>query len=84
MQADRRLVEDVEDPDQAGPDLGREPDPLGLATGQRAAGPVEGEVVEADVEQEVQPLLDLLEDPLADLALARGQVEEQGQGQGQR
>ena len=75
VEADRRLVEDVEDADQAGADLGREPDPLRLAAGQRPGRPVEGEVVEADVEQEVEPLEDLLEDPLADLLLARGQVE---------
>ena len=52
VEADRGLVEDVEDADEAGADLGGEPDALGLAARQRAAGPVEGEVVEADVEQE--------------------------------
>ena len=31
VQADRRLVEDVEDADQAGADLGGQPDPLRLA-----------------------------------------------------
>ena len=71
VQADRRLVEDVEDADQAGADLGGQPDPLRLAAGQRAGGPVQREVVEADVEQEVEPLLDLLEHPLGDLLLAR-------------
>ncbi len=75
VEADRRLVEDVEDADQAGADLGGQPDPLRLATRQRAARPVEGEVVEADVEQEVEPLLDLLEHPLGDLLLTRRQLE---------
>ena len=70
VESDRRLVEDVEDADQPGPDLGREPDALRLTAGQRTAGPVEREVVETDVEQEVQPLLDLLQDPLRDLLLA--------------
>ena len=37
-------------------------------------GPVEREVVEADVEQEVEPLLDLLEHPLGDLPLAVGRA----------
>ena len=69
VQPDRRLVEDVEHADQAGADLGGQPDPLRLAAGQRPRGPVEREVVEADVEQEVEPLLDLLEHPLADLPL---------------
>ena len=36
VQPDRRLVEDVEHADQAGPDLGGQPDPLRLAAGQRA------------------------------------------------
>ncbi len=74
VQADRGLVEDVEDTDETGADLGGQPDPLGLATRQRAAGTVEGEVVEAHVEQELQPLVDLLEHALADLALALRQV----------
>ena len=69
VQADRRLVEDVEDADESGADLGGEPNALGLAAGQGAGVAVEGEVVEADVEQESQPLVDLLEHPLADLAL---------------
>ncbi len=75
VQPDRRLVEHVEHADQAGADLRGQPDALGLAAGQRPGGPVEREVVEADVEQEPEPLLDLLEHPLGDLALARGQVE---------
>ncbi len=37
VQPDARLVEDVEHADQAGADLGRQPDPLRLAAGQRAA-----------------------------------------------
>ena len=73
VQADRRLVEDVEHADQPGTDLGGEPDPLRLAAGQRAGGPVQREVVQADVEQEPEPLLDLLEHPLGDLALAGAQ-----------
>ena len=36
VQADRGLVEDVEHADQARADLGREPDPLRLAAGERA------------------------------------------------
>ena len=75
VQADAGLVEHVEDADQAGADLGGEPDALRLAARQRARGPVEGEVVEADVEQEVEPLLDLLEHPLADLALAGAELD---------
>ena len=75
VQADRRLVEDVEHAHEPGADLGREADALRLTARQRPAGSIEGEVVEADVEQELQTLLDLLEHPLADLALADRQVE---------
>ena len=66
----RRLVEDVEHADQAGADLGGQPDALRLAAGERAGGPVEREVVEADVEQEAEPRLDLLEHLRGDLPLA--------------
>ena len=54
VQPDARLVEHVEDPDEAGPDLGGEPDALRLAAGERAGRPVEAEVVEADVEEEAR------------------------------
>ena len=66
MQADRRLVENVQHADQAGPDLRGEPDSLRLAAGQRGRGPVERQVVEPDVDQEPQPGLDLLQHPLGD------------------
>ncbi len=70
VQADGRLVEHVQHADQAGADLGGEPDALGLAAGEGARGAVQREVVQADVHQELQPLVDLLEDPLGDLLLA--------------
>src|SRR5207248_5841053 len=54
VQTDGRLVQHVQHADQTGPDLGGQPDPLRLATGQRASGPVQGQVVQADVEQEAQ------------------------------
>ena len=75
VQADARLVEHVEDADQAGADLGREPDALGLAAGERARRAVEAEVVQADVEEEPEPGVDLLDDPLGDLPLADGEVD---------
>ena len=75
VQPDARLVEHVEDADQAGADLGGEPDALGLAAGEGAGGPVEREVVEADVEQEPEPGVDLLDDALGDLPLAGGEVD---------
>ena len=61
MQTDRRFVEDVEHTDQAGSDLGGQPDALGLPARQRGRGPRQGQVVQPDVEQETEPRLDLLE-----------------------
>ena len=75
VQPDRRLVEHVEDADQPGPDLGGQPDALRLTTGQRRRRPVEREVVEADVDQERQPRLDLLEHAVGDRPLALAQLQ---------
>ena len=73
VEPDRRLVEDVQDAHQAGPDLGRQADPLGLAARQRLARPVDRQVVEADVDEEPEPGRDLLDDLPGDRALALGQ-----------
>ena len=73
VEADGRLVEDVEHAHQAGADLGRQPDPLRLATGERAASAVEGQVVEPDVDQEARGGPDLLQDLAGDRVLAVGQ-----------
>ena len=55
VQADRRLVEDVQHARQLAAELRREPDALRLAARQRRRRAVEREVVEPDVEQERQP-----------------------------
>ena len=55
VQPDRRLVEHVQHADQAGADLGGQPDPLRLAAGQRRRRPVQRQVLEPDVEQEAEP-----------------------------
>ena len=68
VQADRRLVEDVHDADQAGADLAREPDALRLAARERLGAAIERQVVETDVAQEAQALADLLDDLRGDLA----------------
>src|SRR5205823_4085219 len=62
----RRLVEDVEDAHQLGADLGREPDALRLTARQGVGRPIDGEVLEAHVDHELQPLADLLEDAARD------------------
>ena len=61
VQADGRLVEDVEDADQPAADLAGQADPLGLAAGERRSRAVERQVMQADVEQEAEPAADLLE-----------------------
>ena len=74
VQADRRLVEHIEHAGQPGADLRGEPDALALAARQRAGGARQGQVFEPDILQEAEPLVDLLQDALGDLALARGQL----------
>ena len=71
VQADRGLVEDVEDADELGADLRRQPQPLRLAARERLRGAVELEVADADVVEEGQPLADFLDDPVADQLLGR-------------
>ncbi|MNN24563.1 hypothetical protein D3C81_1380010 [compost metagenome] len=61
MKADGRLIEDVHHPHQASADLAGQADTLRFATGQGIGAAVEGEVVEADVDQELQAFADFLE-----------------------
>ncbi len=62
MQADARLVEDVERVDQARAEATRQVHPLRLAAGERAGRPVECEVTEADLVEVTQPLPHFAED----------------------
>ena len=72
VQADRGLVEDVEDAHQARADLRGQADALRLAARQRRRRALECEVVQADVHEEAQARLDLLDDGAGDaLLLAR-------------
>ncbi len=75
VQADRRLVEDVEDADQARADLGREADPLRLPAGERACRPGQVQVADADVVEEGEALLDLAHDQARDRPLGVGQLQ---------
>src|SRR5262249_48934993 len=59
VEAGRRLVEDVADPDQPRAELRRQPRPLELAAGERVRAPVEREVLEPDVDQVLEPPGDL-------------------------
>ena len=55
VQADRRLVQDVADADQAAADLRRQADALRFAAGQRAGLAVQRQVAQPDVEHESEP-----------------------------
>ena len=52
VQADRRLVENVEHADQPAADLPGQPDALHFAAGERRGGAVEREIFEPDVLEE--------------------------------
>ena len=69
VQADRRLVEDVEHVDELRPDLRGEADALALAARQRARRTRQRQVTQPHVHQEAQALADLLDDLLGDLPL---------------
>ena len=71
VQADRRLVEDVEHAGEAGADLRGEADALALAAGERAGGAGEGEVVEPDIDEECRRSRISLRMRVGDLVLLR-------------
>ena len=75
VQADRRLVEDVEHARQVRADLRREPDALAFAARQRRRAAAERQVADADVVQEAQAIADLAQDPAGDQVLAIRQLE---------
>lgn len=75
VQTDGRLVEDVQDADESGADLGGQADALCLAAGEGAGRAVQREVVQADVDQELQPLVDLLQHPLGDLLVTGAELQ---------
>ncbi len=75
VQADAGLVQDVEHAHQAGADLGRQADALGLAAAQGAAFAVEREVAQADVLEEAEPGADFLDELMGDLLLELRQLQ---------
>ena len=86
VQADRRLVEDVEHAHELRSDLGREPQTLRLATRERRGRAVELQVADTDVVEEGEPFPDLLDDPGADQLFGLGQLQpvEELEGAGDR
>ena len=75
VEADAGLVEDVEDAHEAGAYLGGQTDALALAPRQRTRLAVEGEVADADVVEELQPLPNLLDDAAADELFGLGELQ---------
>ncbi len=55
VQTDGRLIQDIADAAQVGAQLGGEADALGLAAAQGGGGPVEGEIIESHLFQELEP-----------------------------
>ena len=69
VQADRRLVQHIEHAGQSRADLRGQADALAFAAGEGAGSARQRQVVQADIEQERQPLADLLQHPRGDLVL---------------
>jgi hypothetical protein len=75
VQTNRRLVEHVQRIDERRAERGRQIDALRFAAGQRRRQPVERQVIEPHVAQELEPLLDFLEDLVADGRFLFGQLQ---------
>ena len=84
VQADRRLVEHVEDAGQVGADLRRQADALPFPAGQRRGAAAERQVADADVVEEAQAIADLAQQPAGDEVLALGELEALEGAQGVR
>ena len=74
VQANRRLIEHVERADQRRAQRGGEVDALRFAARQRRRQPIERQVVEADVAQEAQAPLDLLQHLVGDRRFLLGEL----------
>src|SRR3712207_8417012 len=66
---------------RSGADLGGQADALALAAGQGAGGARQGQVVEADIDQEGEPVADLLQDARGDLVLLLGELVGEGRSE---
>ena len=78
VQSDRRLIQHVTDADQPAADVGRQPDALQFAAGERFGPPVQRQVIDAHADQITQPPRDLGRDRCGDSRLQRRQFPRQG------
>src|SRR5258708_1833338 len=76
VQADGRLVENVEDTAQPRADLRGEADALGFAAGKGGVGAVQAEIPKADREKKIEALGDFFERAGGDFRLARRELRE--------
>src|SRR5699024_8388027 len=74
MQADGGLVEYIHHAYQDRTDLAGQADALRLTARERISLAVQGQIIEADVDQRMQALAHLLENPPGDLTAPSGQV----------
>ena len=74
VQADARLVENIEHTNESAADLTGKANALGLTAGERRRGAVERKIVQADVHQEAEPAANLLEHLASDGVLERIQL----------
>ena len=70
MQTDARLIEHIQNTGETGTDLSGQTNPLRFSTGQRHRRPIQAQVVEPHIQQELQPQPDLPQHQITDLNLA--------------
>ena len=75
MQADARLIQNVQHADKPGADLRSEPDALALAAGQRDRPARQREIPKSDVDKKAQSGIQFLQDRLGDLVVCRVQLQ---------
>ncbi|TKS58496.1 MAG: hypothetical protein EWM73_03520 [Nitrospira sp.] len=75
MEPDRRLVEDIEDTDEAGTDLRGEPDALAFSTGQCGSRPIQRQVVQTDVDEKPEPFANFFQDAMSYHQFALGECQ---------
>ena len=69
VQSDRRFVQHVEHPGQPRPDLARQTNPLALTARQRVGLPRQGQVLQPHIDQESEPVPQLLQDRCRNLRM---------------
>ena len=72
MQADRRLIEQIQHADQPRADSGRQPHALPFAAAERVGRPIERQIIGADAIEKCKPPHDLRHDRLGDRPLVVG------------